>query len=209
MAKTKDLNRDLGYYQRELEKKIAIEAAKNKELSIHSGHTDEKGDTDTNAKNARRHQKAIKLMAKHHKTVSYEDIKDVAYRLSIRFRVLRIELSALFKVSLPHQIFQENSYRNEINFITIVEILGRRPFDLKRPEENGMLAKYLVEDNQEESVEFSVNNYNNVGIVCSILKFLLGPYEVYNETKNIEIKETLKLVILFKADFPTSKRQNF
>lgn len=106
VSKTKELTREITYLRRELEKKLAADAIKMRDLSYQSEVTDEKGDADQATNQARRHQKVLKLMAQHNKTVSLEEIKDIAYKLSIRFRVLRLELDSILKVATVKKAFQ-------------------------------------------------------------------------------------------------------
>lgn len=65
---------------------------------------------------------------------------------------------------------------------------------MKRPKESGLLAKYLIEDNDDDTKNFNINSSNNTEIVCSIFKTLMGDYQVYNDMKNHVVKARLKTV---------------
>lgn len=57
-----------------------------------------------------------------------------------------------------------------------------------------LLARYLIEDNGEDTMPFSLNNWNFVEVVCSIFKHLMGNYEVYIEDKYAGLKTELAFV---------------
>lgn len=192
IAKTKELHRELQNLRQELQKKLAEDAARQKEMSIPSGVTDDPSENDNNQ--VKKYQKVVKALTSRNKVVQHDEIKDIAYKLSIRLRVLRLEIPAILKVVLAHQYFRDQANIDHLNVLSIIEIIGRRPFDLKRPKEIALLARYLVEDNSEENASFSLNNWNTLEVVCSIFKHLLGSYETFKEEKNAEIKTRLKTV---------------
>lgn len=171
---------------------LAEEAARQKELSVASEITDDKGDNDYNQ--VKKYQRIVKSLSSRYKSVDIEEIREIAYKLSIRLRVLRVEMPNILKVGIFNQYFKDNSSDGKINVLSIIEIIGRRPFDLKRPKEVALLARYLIEDNSEETAPFSLNNWNYADVVCSIFKYLMGSYEVYIEDKSAAIKEKISTV---------------
>lgn len=107
------------------------------------------------------------------------------------------------------EYLKDYSDKDEINVLNIIEIIGRMPFDLKNPKEIALLARFLIEDNTDESHAFSLHNSNHVEVVCSILKCALGNYEVFLEEKNKKIRDRLKSVSQPDLDCPAEPGQAY
>ena len=58
----------------------------------------------------------------------------------------------------------------------MVELIGRRPFDLKKASENALLSRYLIEDNNSGE-----SDSNSVGVICSVFRHLMGNYTLLSE----------------------------
>ena len=54
------------------------------------------------------------------------------------------------------------------------------------------MARYLIEDNDEELIDYDENLTLNVIVVRSILRNLLGAYEIYSEEQTLKIREEIK-----------------
>lgn len=90
--------------RQELQKKLAEDAARQKELSVTSETHDEKGESDSNQ--IKKYQKIVKLLSARNKVVQFDEIKDIAYKLSIRLRVLRLEMPQILKVVFNDRVFE-------------------------------------------------------------------------------------------------------
>lgn len=51
-----------------------------------------------------------------------------------------------------------------------------------------LLARYLVEDNQEDFLIYDEERFNDVTIVKSVLKKLIGKYQLFEREELINIK---------------------
>ena len=72
----------------------------------------------------------------------------------------------------------------------------RDPFGVSNPEEATILARYLVEDIDDEYFHYDENLTNNVSIIKSIMKKLVGNLPNFSENKKKilanEIYEVMK-----------------
>lgn len=58
------------------------------------------------------------------------------------------------------------------------------------------MARYLIEDNYEEFVDFDEDLTLSIVVVKSILRNLLGAYKVYSEEETLELRTKIKEVKL-------------
>lgn len=58
------------------------------------------------------------------------------------------------------------------------------------------MARYLIEDNYEEFVDFDEDLTLSIVVVKSILRNLLGAYKVYSEEETQELRTKIKEVKL-------------
>ena len=79
------------------------------------------------------------------------------------------------KIKLRFQIFQIDFKGNTLCFYS------RPPFSIQNEEDSILLARYLVEENQEDWVIFDENRANSVKIVKSVFKNLIKSYELFSK----------------------------
>ncbi len=60
-----------------------------------------------------------------------------------------------------------------------------------------LIARYLVEDNNQDYIIFNVNATNSLLIVKTIFKTLIGKYKILTEAEEQELFENIKEVLLF------------
>lgn len=65
----------------------------------------------------------------------------------------------------------------------LVEKLKSEPFNLTNESSALLIARYLVEDNQDDFIMFDVNRSNNVRMVKDVFKKLIGKYELMEKAK--------------------------
>lgn len=70
----------------------------------------------------------------------------------------------------------------------------RKPFDIKNEQNAMLLARYLVEDNNERFVEFNEKATISVDIFKSVLRTIVGNYKLLSEEAIIDIRERLHQV---------------
>lgn len=66
---------------------------------------------------------------------------------------------------------------------------------MKKASENALLSRYLIEDNNSGE-----SDTNSVGVICSVLRHLMGNYTLLNEDDVQRIKSRLKVV--FQVNLP-------
>ena len=80
------------------------------------------------------------------------------------------------KIKLRFQIFQIDFKGNNT-----LCFYSRPPFSIQNEEDSILLARYLVEENQEDWVIFDENRANSVKIVKSVFKNLIKSYELFSK----------------------------
>ena len=63
----------------------------------------------------------------------------------------------------------------------LVEILSAFPFNITSNKQAVLLARYLIEDNTQQTVEFTPLEYNDAFVIRSVLKNIIGKYQLFNE----------------------------
>lgn len=141
IARTKELHRELLTLRQDLQKKLADEAARQKELSVASEITDDKGDQDSNQ--IKKYQRIVKSLSTRYKPVEYEEIKEIAYKLSIRLRVLRIEMPNILKVRTILQVLQRQFKRQENKCIKHNRDYRKKTFRSEEAKRSGFTSQIL------------------------------------------------------------------
>lgn len=97
-TQTNELNRELNSLRKELDT-LERQTATQKELSVASEVTDDRnveGGPDTTHTN--RAKKVLQLINSRRKVVTYDDVKPIGYKLSIKFRVYKLGIDTILKV---------------------------------------------------------------------------------------------------------------
>lgn len=63
----------------------------------------------------------------------------------------------------------------------LVEILSASPFNITSNKQAVLLARYLIEDNTQQIVEFTPLECNDTFVIRSVLKNIIGKYYLFNE----------------------------
>ena len=136
--------------------------------------------------------KVLKIIERKSKVVSSEDVYNILYKMQIRFRVLRIPLTNVLK----H--FEDVAVEDRVQLLKVVEMLGRRPFELKKPQEIALVARFLIEDNTKtEKMNIDVSMNAPLLHVLSIVRHILGNYALIPEEHLDVIRGRLKATFAF------------
>ncbi|KAM3144405.1 hypothetical protein pb186bvf_003569 [Paramecium bursaria] len=94
---------------------------------------------------------------------------------------------------------QENQlcsgYEENISLDEVCQRLKQYPFDLVQ-DDALILARYLVEDNNEEFVQYDTQKQQKKFIIKSVYKKLLGEFKLYSQEEKDQIEEFFQQLIL-------------
>ncbi|CAD8088819.1 unnamed protein product [Paramecium sonneborni] len=114
---------------------------------------------------------------------------DVAhFGLEIRFKLLSKEVS----IQDIEMLFEK--YEQQIKIHELLDFLLQEPFKIQSYEQRKLIARYLVEDNNEDYVVYDALRSNDVSIVLSVFKQLIGKYELFTKREINTIENELKLI---------------
>lgn len=187
-----ELHRELNALKRELEAKRARRAEaqrKRDELRNSELQDSEKNESEIDGVSHldARTLKVYKLIERKAKAVTSEEVSAIFYRMQIRFRVLRIPLSSIIK----H--FQDIATNDHVQILRVADMLGRRPFELKKPADIALVSRFLVEDNtKNDKSETDMNLTTPLVHMLSIVRHMLGNYQLIPEDQLDGIRWRLK-----------------
>jgi hypothetical protein len=88
--------------------------------------------------------------------------------------------------------------KNLVKINELVPIFMEEPFSIENNEDALLLARYLIEDNDEAYVELNMKRSNKLITVRSILKQVVGQYKIMNYDEEKKIREEISTVFCFK-----------
>lgn len=74
---------------------------------------------------------------------------------------------------------------------------AREPFSLDSQDAK-LLARYLTEDNTDEYIYFDAERVQEIEIVKSVIRKVIGRYDIFDEEEFIKVKQETNNVILFE-----------
>ncbi|CAD8191037.1 unnamed protein product [Paramecium pentaurelia] len=83
-----------------------------------------------------------------------------------------------------HSFFNQ---KQEITIIELVDILSAYPFNIQDNKQALLLARYLIEDNSQQFVDYRPQQLNDVCIIKSVLKNVIGKYIIMSEEQQQNI----------------------
>ncbi|CAD8066352.1 unnamed protein product [Paramecium primaurelia] len=83
-----------------------------------------------------------------------------------------------------HSFFNQ---KQEITIIELVDILQAYPFNIQDNKQALLLARYLIEDNSQQFVDYKPQQQNDVCIIKSVLKNVIGKYILMSEEQQQNI----------------------
>lgn len=143
-------------------------------------------------------------------TVKRDEVKNIGFELNMRFRLKGLPLNDAISVSylltlssslqIEWRIKEALPSKIWLVFCLCFHLsLFSEPFCLESEEYAQLLARYLVEDNDQETVELNFNQTNNIAVIKSIFKQVVGEYHLLNpneeKTINAEVIQVLFLSI--------------
>jgi hypothetical protein len=136
--------------------------------------------------------KVHRLVERKAKIVTSEEVYNIFYKMQIRFRVLRIPLANILKY------FEDAAVGDAVPLTKVIEMLGRRPFELKKPNEISLAARYLIEDNtKSDKADSDLLMTAPLLHVLSILRHVLGNYKLIPEEHLDTIRTRLRASFSF------------
>ncbi|CAD8184600.1 unnamed protein product [Paramecium pentaurelia] len=114
---------------------------------------------------------------------------DVAqFGLEIKFKLLSKEVS----IQDVEMLFEK--YDQQIKIHELLDLLLQEPFKIQSYEQRKLIARYLIEDNNEDYVVYDALRSNEIQIVLSVFKQLIGKYELFTKKEIYSIENELKLI---------------
>ncbi|CAD8131873.1 unnamed protein product [Paramecium octaurelia] len=127
------------------------------------------------------------------RTVKQEDIKDLGLELNMRFRLRKLKLEDVVENDFfDPQIKQ----KGKISIKDIALKLSDRPFELKDVEKMYLLARYMIEDNSQDFVEYDEEATSQLQIVRSIFKQIVGKCRIFTEEEERQYSNEISAQII-------------
>ncbi|CAD8057371.1 unnamed protein product [Paramecium sonneborni] len=127
------------------------------------------------------------------RTVKQEDIKDLGLELNMRFRLRKLKLEDVVENDLfDSQIRQ----KGKISIKDIALKLSDRPFELKDVEKMYLLARYMIEDNTQDWIEYDEEATCQLQIVRSIFKQIVGKCRIFTEDEERQYSNEISSQIM-------------
>jgi len=146
--------------------------------------------------------------------VRAEDIKTLSYEINLRLRLKRLTFEKIDRAIWSDRV-------RKIQIVTVkdmINVLKNDPFNFSNEDEMILMARYIVEDNEEEYLFYDENAKNDLTVVRSILKKVMGNLPLWDH-ENIKamhedivnicvenyggLRENLK--VMCKSGFVTAK----
>ncbi|CAD8186198.1 unnamed protein product [Paramecium octaurelia] len=134
-------------------------------------------------------EKQISQVNKQQKKVIRVNLYDVThFGLEIKFKLLSKE----FSLQDIDMLFEK--YDQQIKIHELLDLLLQEPFKIQSYEQRKLIARYLVEDNNEDYVVYDALKGNDTQIVLSVFKQLVGKYELFTKREINSIENQLKVI---------------
>lgn len=86
--------------------------------------------------------------------------------------------------------------KNLVKINELIPIFMEEPFSIENEDDALLIARYLIEDNDEPYIELNMKRSNKLITVRSILKQIVGLYKIMNYDEEKKMKEEICLVII-------------
>ena len=121
------------------------------------------------------------------KRVHPEIASDIGYELSLKLRIRRIRLEEILK--------QFERSGSKLSIADLRNMLAQEPFKIKDDNNALLLARYLVEPHDEETLNLDLNRSNDTTAIKNLFRKLVGNYNLLDEDEAKEMGEDLGEII--------------
>ena len=120
--------------------------------------------------------------------------------------VLRLQDKAVpCQEALELIVSPEADYRGTYSIAELKDVLMSEPFTVPTEKDAIKLARYIIEDEQTERLVFDERVTNEVKVVYSIMKNLLGSYMLLSAEETLQIQKDLIRVGSFQLESTTKE----
>jgi len=168
-------------------------------LSLHHPNHDEKrrfGDAgrssskfEDDSPSDSRHERSFAFEVKNRKLkkVIFEDVTGLGYELSLKMRARRIPFDEIMKLL--------DKAGPRITLGDMKTILSHEPFGIKEENSTTLMARYIIEPNEEDYLLYDVNRAQDLPIVKSVFRKLIGSYTLLNEEEENGLSNELAEIL--------------
>ncbi|KAM3134916.1 hypothetical protein pb186bvf_012916 [Paramecium bursaria] len=117
--------------------------------------------------------------------VNQYEVQEIAKRLKFEFQIKHLAIS---QVEQSYDDYAEET----LCIQDLLIIFQTEPFKISNEKERLLLARYLVEDNAEEQVWYDSRLTQNVEMVKTIFRILIGQYDLFEEWEIQRMKDKFK-----------------
>ncbi|CAK90637.1 unnamed protein product (macronuclear) [Paramecium tetraurelia] len=137
------------------------------------------------------------------RAIKTNDILHIGEELNYRFRVKEIILIDVIEQFL---FDDDNKKEKKVSIKQLQKSFEKEPFMLFEQDKALTFARFLIEDNSQEFVEFNIELTENLDRVKSIFTKIVGKYRIFTPDEEMKHKEDItKLIIKYK----NSLKQHF
>ncbi|CAD8180830.1 unnamed protein product [Paramecium pentaurelia] len=129
-----------------------------------------------------RHLQDIEYVKQKLPKVNFQDVENIGKSLKYQLMAEKITIEDINK------FFDQ---KQEITIEELVDKLQVYPFNIQDNKQALLLARYLIEDNSQQFVDFTPFQINNICIIKSVLKNVIGKYTLMNEEKYQQIIQSI------------------
>jgi len=141
-------------------------------------------------------QKKKTIARKRVQKVRPDDVKDIGYELNLRLRIKKLTFEEIDRIIWPEKIRKSAT----ITVKEMIDVLKNDPFHLTNEEEIVLSARYLVEDNESEYLLYDENAKNDLHVVRSILKKMIGNLPPFNEAQTQQMHDDISEIVIANAN---------
>lgn len=108
------------------------------------------------------------------KVVKKEEIVDIAHRLSFSLCSKNVEFKEVLKIIRT----KGSKELQKVSIKHLLSVFQKNPFCIKDYQEAQLLARYIIEDNYYDKIEYDDQNNADMSVISSVCKTLFGRYKV-------------------------------
>ncbi|KAM3129782.1 hypothetical protein pb186bvf_018173 [Paramecium bursaria] len=137
------------------------------------------------------------------RTVRIQDVRDTGIELNYRFRLKKISLSDVIEQYL---FDDDNKKRGQVQLKQLSQRFQQEPFLLVDQDKALLFARYLVEDNSRDFVDFNIDQVDTLVRVQSVFTKIVGNYRIFLIDEERKLKEEIQPII---TKYKSSLKQHF